>query len=367
MTFSNKIKTSIINIINDFDRNNGIGLDHYYDEPCYHPMAEGKYLSTIALLHKEKIISASDYNSRLKRSVERLETNNFSNNSNHACWGLGFSYKETNKTEPFLITTSIIAKGLLDNNNDVTHKLLKNTVEWLESYPWRKEIKFKDRLLRLPTFSPNTKILVTNTIAYWTNVLHQASLLNYSSQDSGVKHITQWILNLFVNPIGWPYTPFNKRVDLLHQCYIINALLDIVTPAEMEGKALKIYNMFYNITHMQDKYDISDKETALKLSTKANRCSIYPTETCWIIKYDSEARLWSYGELLVTLSRMANDGKNKSYWFYMAKKIGKIVIDKYPLVDYQMETEYKSRVRDTTHLIHGLCNLLILLQKDITD
>ncbi len=350
----------------------GVGPDKYSAAPCYHPMADAKYLSSLGTLRDAGLISESRYKQFLAPAIERLRRSNLSGDNDKACWGLGFAYKQTSATEPFLITTSLVVRGLLDNNCELTRDLCGEGLNWLNTYPQRglpgesPDFPAPADNLRLPTFSPNTAIVVNNVVAYWAAVLSDANREGWDIDESQIGAATDYILSQYRCPVGWTYRITSPRIDLLHTGYILNALGSLQPLRTVEDIAMKALAFFRCGTRMIDKLDLMSKTEALEICQRSSQATALPVGDSWLVRYDASARLWSYGETLTLLCRLAKDGLHQGYWAKWARRLGNDLISQCDCANPQVfeEIDYP---RDAMHLLDGMGSLWALLREENTD
>ena len=78
------------------------------------PWPPAKCLQVLASLRRADLLSAVQFDARSTRICARLESSALLCFDDTWCWGLGFSWRNLPATEPFLITTAIVTRGLLD-------------------------------------------------------------------------------------------------------------------------------------------------------------------------------------------------------------------------------------------------------------
>ncbi len=366
-SLASRLRNIVIKSLEDYQSLSGISSDYYCREPQMHAMAEGKFLSSLAIAYQQELISSSKYDTLLGNSLERLLEMNLSRDPEQLCWGLRFAFENTDKFEPFLVTSCIVTQGILDNRRHVEKDLVQKSLSWLAEYPYLEEVRTKFGSVKVPVFSPNTKRPITNAIARWVGVLNQASGDIRSKLTGRVSEITDWIIGLFIQPVGWGYEFKNKRIDLVHQCYILNGLLESnCDKNQLEETALKTISGFYSVNGYVDKLDIVSMTKALDLCKRSSKVSIYPVQPFWVVKHHKEARLWSYGELLVSLSRFAGCGKQNEIWETLSKRVGDHITKSLPLSP-ENAAGNEIYFRETMHAIHGMAELLAYLRSKRTE
>lgn len=159
------------------DRHEALGAvsaDARCATPCYHAMADGKYLSALAVARRLRLLDEESNRRHVLGAVARLSAHNFVHAAGQACWGLGFPHGHTDEREPFLITSAVVTHGLFDNESAVEPALLSAAVRWLDEYRWRQPVSVGGVSVQLPQFSPTTSTLVTNAVACWAAAVYRA-------------------------------------------------------------------------------------------------------------------------------------------------------------------------------------------------
>jgi hypothetical protein len=329
------------------------GPDAYSPEPRHHPMAEGKLLSSLRRLLDVGALSTTDFASEVEASVSRLERANLVHASNEAAWGLGFEWRGTSATEPFLITTSIVARGLLDANLPTANDLRDRTLRWLNAAPSRFGVPFD--ALTLPAFSPHLREPVCNTIAAWAGVLWRTGERRIAAD------AFRAILARHHIGYGWTYGGQSTRVDLLHQMYIIGALEEIddpevVTRDRLSNLAIDCIGALGMPGSLFDKADILSLAEAKEAAGRASSVWIRNLDNSRaIVVYRDPPRPWSLGEAIAVCSRLALRGGDSTFWTTMAIRLGDLAKRR-----IESHIEWRSWPRDVTHMAEGLASLAML-------
>src|SRR5262245_32375185 len=115
-TSAETLRRTLDNLLEVFRQSAGEGADAYSETPTYLALAEAKYLQALASLHRSGLLSTSNLEQRTSEVLPRLMAANLSSQSGYALWGLGFAWNgwvPLDANEPYLITTSMVARALL--------------------------------------------------------------------------------------------------------------------------------------------------------------------------------------------------------------------------------------------------------------
>jgi hypothetical protein len=354
------LKKELLQLLSNYENAEGHGRDKYCGKKSYHAMADAKYLSAIAEIRRIGLINSDSYIERLDSVVTRLKNHNLSKSSELACWGLGFDYGETPTDEPYLITTSFVAKGLVANNCPETQPLCKAALAWLNSYQWTVQAKTGKNdceVVKLPCYNPKSQTLIYNAVAQWAGVLRWSQEKEVVDPSWDLDAIRDLILADYVEPVGWRYSPVSTRFDLLHLCYILDGLSMLCAMNDTEDKALKAVSFFLDGKGgFLDKFDLFNLQDSMKAVTRSYACSILPVGEFWVLRHHVEAKLWSLGELLGVLCNLARRGEYYRFWERVAHRTAFLLITE--LKKDQEETKYP---RDMGHVINGLSTYVGLL------
>jgi len=308
-----EVRETLENYLNDYELAKGFSKDYYCDELLFHPMAAAKYILTLCSLYRSGLLSHSRLIQRSKFSVKKLfETKINLENTENIFWGLGYKWQNLEKSEPYLITTSIVVHSLLELEEIIENDLiLKNFSQQalvsLESWVKEKRVYCLNMNILIPKYSFTIMEPVFNSAAYANAVILKYSL------DENIKIEAQQFMNLLWKErtmgVGWKYSNSNDIVDLLHTCYIQNSYFISQDSKIKENicEAISMVNQFNCGSYFNDvllvKHSFNewqgdiiryiDNEQYLELKVK-------------------KARLWSIGELLVLLSNMMKVNNNPS-------------------------------------------------------
>lgn len=341
-----------------YHESNGEGLDAYGPGKQVHPMAEGKYLSSIAHLYKLRIISEKTMWAYTAASLDRLEKTRIELPQGWA-WGLGFSYRGLSDKEPFLITTALIAEGLADlcevcpeNNRAI---FLQEKTAAALNY-WFKNLVFRDENggAMFPLYSPATSPRILNAAVYAWGVIErfkkERSIQTELPGSEQMRCLQEHFLGLRYEGIGWRYSPQHPEIDLVHQGYIINAMAEHVSPDLVEQWLKDLVSIFQTLEGWADVCVL--RETAAPASTK--EISIMREVRGRNIEIKRKpARLWSLGELLISLSYGLSSSTLGPAWRKEAFRVAELILQKFRL--NTIEAQYPR------HAMHALAGISALL------
>lgn len=358
--FAQTLNDQITNLLNIYEENNALGIDAYSPEKIYHPMADAKYLTTLTVLYNTKKITKANFSKRIYEPIERLQNSIVDNDSKFSGWGLGFEWRELTKDEPFLITTSLIVKSLSNivkilPEDEHSNRLYLQGLVYLKKWCEIKHLTAPINSSSLPMYSPNIKEPIFNAAAYALSTIIFSEAFSANKQVAHLQNILSYIDAQHIDGIGWCYSDENYRIDLLHQCYILNSMMDINGVQSYEIHCLEMIGHFMLPDGMLDVVSLhtSEKnfyEKEIKAMRKIGKK--------WIEVLPKKARLWSLGELLVVISRLCQMGNNTEAWFQFGRKISTWII--IHLEDNDIESVYP---RHTMHAAHGLSAYLSALRE----
>ncbi|WP_346028772.1 hypothetical protein [Arthrobacter parietis] len=341
-----------------------MSADEYSEAPQLHPMAEGKYMSSLAALQRTGVVKTDYSKGRLRQSVVRLERTAVPQR-NGIAWGLGFSFREASANEPYVITTCIIVTGLLDameiadgEDRDRLAALAKGALTWLldgaRREPWNG--------IEVPTFSQSIPEVVFNVVAQWSYVLTRAQdidVLPLSERNQTADHrgAATAVLEQFRPNVGWTYGELSTRLDLLHTCYIGNALLHTLPRRrdQVERALLVSTTQFLSPHGWFDRFDMLGAEDAIAQPRRWNARTHRFLDGAALFGFDRPARPWSVGELLLLAATSARSGATAQFWVRQLQPVATLAIGKY------LETK---QFRHSMHLAHGLAAVLEALRQD---
>lgn len=357
-----ELRTCINKLLHSYELSQGLGLDAYSNNFQSHPMADGKYLQTLSVLRSTGLISISHFQQRSSDACARIETNAIKFVEGLS-WGLGFSWRNLCSSEPFLITSAIVTRGLLDCHcqgleSDQTTNLLRLGAEGLKSWIRDVSIPVNAERIALPVYSPNIREPIYNAAAYaiaTLKLIDESEGRVPSSTDR--LNAIEWIRSSRVAGLGWPYSPTSPVVDLLHQCYILNALADVFGARSIEQECAEMIGQFagpccyadamHLVRDGEESVDARDIRWLRPLGD--GQAELLP----------KPARLWSLGELLVLLSRLGLEGKYSEAWVRQGRRVAEAIMSRLSAGD-DVEALYP---RHVMHSVHGLACYLALLRE----
>jgi hypothetical protein len=362
MSTSGKLRLCIEKNLYAYEKNQGVGPDAYCEAPQCHPMADGKYLQALAVLRCTGLISIPHFQQRSLDACARIEKSAIKFEDGIS-WGLGFSWRNLPTNETFLITSSIVSRGLLDCHcqgllSDQAANLLRLAGSGLKEWIKNLSMLVGEKYLSLPVYSPNIREPIFNAAAYALGTLKIINEFEgLASISSGTLNKMKWIKSRRVIGLGWPYSPTNPVVDLLHQCYILNSLADVFGVQSVEKECAEMVGQFAGPCCYADAMRlVMSKE---EFVSKRDIPWLRSLGDLQIEALPKPARLWSLGELLVLLSRLGEEGKNSEAWIRQGRQVAEMIVSQLSAED-DVEAQYP---RHIMHAVHGLASYLALLRK----
>jgi len=354
-----RLKLQALELVERYHAAEGIGPDGYSALPSFHPMAEAKFLLSLVALLNAKVISPQTFVQYAAPTWSRLEASRISVFGDGAAWGLGFPYRQLPAREPFLITSALVVEavsaasstGLLDSDFESLHQAGMHT---LLSWPRYWARPYDGENLVLPRYSEHLNEPIINAAAYAFGVVAK-----YSDPEepraAEAREKLSMIAGLRIRGIGWRYSASSPIVDLLHQCYIINAFPSDMCPADNEWHA-DLVSLFDGGIGYLDVCTLITEESKLALSSELpivrridGRC----------VRVERKpARLWSLGEFLLGLSRrgcLIENEMQRLQWKRTANRVAGHILDL-----LGTNTGEACFFRHSMHGLHGIAELLTL-------
>jgi hypothetical protein len=326
-------------------------------------MAGGKYLQVCAVMRETELMSIIDFKRRISGELNRLRAHAHRPFDNGVCWGLGFAWRQLPHSEPFLITSSIVARGLYDCSRlgeplGEVSELLADSMHglglWFEK--WYVHINNTDTCL--PVYSPGIREPIVNAAAHATATI----LLWLRAEGVSTSNVEEILLGFDgirsqrIPRLGWIYAPGNYIVDLLHQCYILNAFSDVYGSNTVEEAVAEMIGQFATPEGFADALRIVPPGAVVG----------HPRDIPWLRPFGDGsiellpkvARLWSLGELLVLICHLAETSERREGWTRLATKVADLIMTRLTNAD-TIEAKYP---RHVMHALHGLSCYLSLLR-----
>jgi hypothetical protein len=352
-------RETLLRLLDVYEQAQGISGDDYDASLRVHPMAEGKYLCAIRKLHDANLLNDFYFTTKSQVVIERLEQHNLAADPQHlACWGLGFAFREAPVDEPYVITSAIVAQGLLGLTHESGQQLAGRALAWLTDAAPRRTVKVNGQSLVVHQFSQHIPEVITNVAAVAAAVLHVAQ------REPDPTAVLQWLQSNYQEPVGWPYAQDNPCVDLVHQCYILNALADLSGIASIERVALNTVGWFRSEWGYLDRLTLVHHENIQEWAARtATECFVQLQDGNWLVRHAGTARDWSIGELLVLLSRLTSEGKHHALWRVLMRQVldlAQRTVEEH--LEAAQSTGELIRYRHSMHLAHGMAEALYALR-----
>lgn len=316
-------------------------------------MAEAKYLLAIDEMVRSGLMSDKSHARRAGDAVGRLEASAVVNEERVRAWGLGFAHGEGTAEEPYVVTTAFAAQALLsiDRRGHTPHArvVLEATLRWLDERVPLQRKALSAGHTQVPQYSPHTAAVITNSVALWA-----AGVALREGRRSDIAGPLEWIDTQYVAGAGWPYAPEHPRVDLVHQCYILNALGSISGYGAVEGRALECLSPFLQFGELIDKFDILPMEEAVATAAMSRSSLLHVRDEIGLVLYADAARPWGVGEFFLLCSFLERAGRHPQYWRAVGRRWAAHYLDHFDGV----EMVQRWGLRQTMHVAHGLAAML---------
>lgn len=355
-----RVRAALDELLRSYEEAGGCGPDAYHPEPTSHPMADAKYLETLATQAASVLITQNGLARKALPTLQRLEAQAVTAFGRRGAWGLGFSRKEAEASEPYLITTSLVFRGLAACQQAgveavILRDLIAKTNECLDDWAAELGLRVMPDGVRIPSYSPVVREPITNAAVEYlaTRVVagRQLSPEDQAAADSLWHARLPWV--------GWPYAPGNTVIDLLHQAYILNSFADLRGVPAIEQAAVELLGQFIGPGD-SGYFDTMTFHTEPPLEVLSGPYvrRVRGVPGGYVGIQPKAARLWSLGELLVLWSRLAMLRGRDSSWARLAFGLAEGLLDRLAEPG-DPETTYP---RHTMHAAHGLACYLAMLR-----
>lgn len=309
---------------------NGLGTDAYSSRLQMHPMAEGVFLRGVSDAVTSGILSRTKALDWATESVQRLAKTRTPFADGYG-WGLGFKHGTADASEPYLVTTAIVALGLrkFEQHFDSPPASLKADIQSQRADAVSAMSSWMDPSLScggghgtgLPFYSPRVLERVFNPIALAITelVLFERENTGLSQREYG--RYDRLIANQYISEVGWPYSAETNIVDLLHQTFIIDSLQErgIASLQAVKDTVLLFGTPF---GHCDSAKVLSQSEPR----TRLDQCVLRGGK--WLRLKAKYARVWSLGSYLQVLSNVqVNDDVWKEDWSPLARSVAREALD----------------------------------------
>lgn len=361
MSFATNLHEILKKSLHKHEESGSNGSDAYCDAPQYHPMADGKYLQSLAVLRSTGLMSLQHFQQRSLDACARIEKSAIKFEDGVG-WGLGFSWRNLSPTEPFLITSAIVTRGLLDCYcqglvSDRAANLLSIGTAGLEGWIRNNSISVDDGY-GLPVYSPNIREPIYNAASYSFGTLNLIDKSEgWAPSYINSLEVMKCIRSRRIIGLGWTYSPTSPIVDLLHQCYILNSLADVFGVQSVEKECAEMLGQFAGPCCLADVIRLVMGKD--ELSSTRDIPWLRSLGDFQLEVLPKPARLWSLGELLVLLSRLGLEVVHSEAWVRQGRQVAEMIMSRLSAGD-DVEAVYP---RHVMHAIHGLACYLALLRK----
>ncbi len=365
MSWANELRVVIDAGVAEYETAAGMGTDAYCKLRVHHPMADGKYLQLLAVLHRSQLISPARFEAQVCSACDRLREaaqRTAIDDCNGWVWGLGFAWRDLPPSEPFLVTSAVVVRAALECSQQGLScpplaAVIDNGVAGLEEWWSRLTLSVDDGEVPIPAYSPGIRLPIYNAAAYSYATLHQADLAGYPTRSTGDGlRSMEWIRSRRVPRLGWPYSPASGVVDLLHQCYLLNAMADVFGVRSIEAASAELIGQFAGPGGFADVIHRLPPGGATKRGQDIPWIRPFAGGDLEILP--KPARLWSLGELLLLISRLGNEGEQAEGWLRLGRSIAVTIMHR-----LSCGNDDEARFpRQAMHARHGLACYLGLLR-----
>lgn len=303
---SQQVKQAALELFNQLDKAACYGKDEYCSKDIYHPMADALLVQSAFNLRKAQCITLAREKQVVVKSFKRLLDHTLAQDSLQG-WGLGFEWNDLPENEVFTITTAMVLRAASNYQEEL--ELAQQVIKIGQSclnHPLLNKALIGP--IKAPTYSLGINEHITNTWLYAAAALKKvgglgrlkAKLLGYIGA-----HISKASL-------GWKYSKRNHRVDLLHQAYICQSLMDLGSYNAAENFYFSEFDIFKNHTCYIDKVDLTDKKEVVRNINQYRNLRVISTREFCIVLYPNAARAWSVGMNLSVISQLLSVSKSNS-------------------------------------------------------
>jgi len=330
-------------LLNIHAASGGRGSDPYDPSPRVHPMAEGKYLSSVAALVNAGLLS-SQSSVEVERAIDRIEESAIHfHNGDSLGWGLNFAWKDHDVSQAFVITSALVLRGLCEISLAVpqvaqrARELIFPSLEWLTS----DEVLVEKDGYRLPKYGTGDPTVVNNVVAQWSRALSEAPGVDHELYRLAVEG-ARYVESNHIEGVGWQYSEDNNVVDLVHTAYIAEALLPL---KEHLGGELDIWIseallIFGEGATFADTCRVLSSREALRLAQPSAATRTRVVGRYALVGFQRPARDWSVGALLSVACDLACTDL-APFWLAESKRISRLALSTF------------SQVRYPRHAMHG--------------
>lgn len=350
------MRARLNDLLSAYEAASGVSSDAYSAAPTFHPMAAGKYISTLVELHHARLISTVSVEKRTSQVLQSLASHAVAPPPSIAglCWGLGFGRHGLPPDEPYLITSAIVTRALASLNEVLPGNHLCSELreagsmalgDWCQG--WQVPIA-GDGAESLPAYSRGIRRPVFNAAAMAWSVLIDFVPQHRAAASAGLNLL--WAQR--IPGLGWSYEPGSPVIDMLHQAYLYGSMKSALAVEAIARDAASSIGQFasgdvwIDGLHLVDDVDVPVQGRRMWFRLHPpHRLAVDPRR----------ARLWSIGELLVLVSEIAAYQALQNPWLQRAAAIADMVTNR--LASHDGETCF---ARHTMHAAHGLAAYLRL-------
>lgn len=361
-----RARVALISLLDDYHQAGGCGPDAYHDIPISHPMADGRFLAAAATAARTRLIPMGQLRSMAKAALLRLDQAALPF-AGGLGWGLGFDHGASDQREPFLITTAMIAEGLIElapllPDQPLAARLRDASQDALRTWCRTESALNADLGMELPIYSATIRRPILNAAIYAISVLARSAARSENVASADLISSLRRIRDLRRPGIGWLDDPESPVIDLLHQCFILNSL-SAGLPADLRNMAAEDLAMVETLSLFSALPGFLDTASLVRDPElpPTGGVVLRPIGDAFLAIRPKPARLWSLGELLVALSwriEGRSDGRTGQWRAYAAPACEALLAR---LAEGDVETTFP---RQQMYAAFGLARFLAALRGD---
>jgi hypothetical protein len=153
--------------------------------------------------------------------------------------------------------------------------------------------------------------------------------------------------------LGWTYSAARPVFDLMHQVYIIEALLTHRGPRASEQRAIETFAAFRAGAGYIDSMLLTDRTKAIKSAERSGMRYVVFSGKHVLTAQCEPARLWSLGGMLGCFGLLAIDGALTGYWLSQIRHFPMHMLPSWLGTDFRQEM----------HLARGIAHALMALKR----